>query len=89
MSVTAPERSLAQVVAALPEAEREAILAEMDPDTLAFDPHFWLRPTQLRPIVETGWTLAEMVAGRGAGKTRSMCEWARHKAGCAMLSCSS
>ena len=74
------ERSLAQVVADLSPEAREEILAEMDPDTLAFDPQFWLRPTQLRPINETGWTLAEMVAGRGAGKTRSMCEWARHKA---------
>lgn len=74
------ERSLAQIVADLPEAEAAALLADTDPDTLAYDPQFWLRPTQLRPINETGWHLAEMVAGRGAGKTRSMCEWVRHKA---------
>lgn len=79
-SAAITERSLAQVVADLSPEAREEILSEMDPDTLAFDPQFWLRPTQLRPINETDWTLAEMVAGRGAGKTRSMCEWARHKA---------
>jgi phage terminase large subunit-like protein len=80
MTALLTERSLAQVVADLSEPERAAVLADFDPATLAFDPQFWLRPTQLRPINETDWTLAEMVAGRGAGKTRSMCEWARHKA---------
>lgn len=80
MTATALERSLAQIVADLAEPEREAILAEMDPDLLAYDPQFWLRPTQLRPLNETDWNLAEMVAGRGAGKTRSMCEWGRQKA---------
>jgi len=74
------ERSLAQIVADMDEAQREEMLADLDPEVMAYDPTFWLRPTQLRPIVETGWTLAEMIAGRGAGKTRSMCEWARHKA---------
>jgi phage terminase large subunit-like protein len=74
------ERSLAQIVADLPEADREAMLAEMDEELLAYDPQFWLRPTQLRPINETDWNLAEMIAGRGAGKTRSMCEWSRKKA---------
>ena len=73
------ELSLAQQVALLPAAEREAVLAELDPETLEYDPHFWLRPSQLRPIVETGWTLATVVSGRGFGKTRSMCEWARSK----------
>ncbi len=74
------ERSLAQIVAALPLSKREAILADFDPDTLEYDPQFWLRPTQLRPINETDWSLATVVSGRGFGKTRSMCEWARSKA---------
>lgn len=74
------ERSLAQIVAELPEAEREAALADLDPETLSFDPQFWLRPSQLRPINETDWQLAAVVSGRGFGKTRSMCEWGRSKA---------
>lgn len=74
------EKSLAQAVAELPDAEREQVLAGLELDDLQYDPQFWLRPTQLRPINETDWQLAAMVAGRGAGKTRSMCEWSRKKA---------
>ena len=81
MSVLEVERSLAQIVADLPQAQRDEILAEFDPEVLAYDPQFWLRPTQLRPINEMDlWSLIAMVAGRGAGKTRSMCEWGRQKA---------
>jgi phage terminase large subunit-like protein len=74
------EKSLAQQVAELPEAEQSAILDGLDLDELQYDQQFWLRPTQLRPINEHDWQLAAMVAGRGAGKTRSMAEWARKKA---------
>lgn len=74
------EISLAQRVALLPEEERDAVLAEIDPEKLAYDPQFWLRPTQLRPINETNWQLCVFAAGRGAGKTRTMMEWVRHMA---------
>lgn len=78
--MTVAELSLAQQVALLPEDQREEILGEFDPELLAFDPQFWLRPSQLRPLNEPDiWQLIAMVAGRGAGKTRSMCEWARQK----------
>lgn len=79
MSTTA-EKSLAQIVAELPREQQEELLAEMESDLLAYDPQFWLRPAQLRPMVETGWSLATVISGRGFGKTRSMCEWARAKA---------
>lgn len=74
------EQSLAQTVALLPQSEQDAILAELDQEELAYDPQFWLRPAQLRPINEDDWSLAVVVSGRGFGKTRSMCEWARKKA---------
>ncbi len=80
VTALASEKSLAQAVAELPDAEREQVLAGLELDDLQYDPQFWLRPTQLRPINELGWQLAAMVAGRGAGKTRSMCEWTRQKA---------
>ncbi len=80
MSTTAAELSLAQVVAGLPLDQQAEILAEMESELLAYDPQFWLRPAQLRPMNEHGWSLATVISGRGFGKTRSMCEWAREKA---------
>ncbi len=79
-TVSDPEQSLAQLVAMLPLEEREKVLAELDAAELEFDPQFWLRPAQLRPINEDDWSLAVVVSGRGFGKTRSMCEWSRKKA---------
>lgn len=80
MNETDQEQSLAQVVAVLPDSERENVLADLDPEALQYDAQFWLRPSQLRPINETGWMLCALVAGRGYGKTRTMMEWARSKA---------
>lgn len=39
---------------------------------------FWARPKQLAPA--GGWSYWLLLAGRGFGKTRSVTEWARHKA---------
>lgn len=73
------ERSLAQVVAELPDDERESVLADIDADTLAWDWRFWGRPNQLLPQ-DDSWHLALLLAGRGYGKTRASCEWVREQA---------
>lgn len=62
------ELSLAQQVALLPSEEQEEVLQGVDPAQLKWDPKFWLRPTQLRPIVESDWQLCAFIAGRGSGK---------------------
>lgn len=72
-------KSLAQVVAELPEEERLAILAGMDPEALIWDWSFWGRPEQIPPK-DNSWNVGLFLAGRGAGKTRSAAEWVREKA---------
>jgi phage terminase large subunit-like protein len=72
-------KSLAQIVAELPEDEREAILSDFDMDTLQWDWSFWGRPEQIMPE-DDSWDIALFLAGRGAGKTRSAAEWIREKA---------
>jgi phage terminase large subunit-like protein len=72
-------KSLAQVVAELPDEERLAVLAGMDPDSLIWDWSFWGRPEQIPPA-NNSWNVGLFLAGRGAGKTRSAAEWIREKA---------
>ena len=72
-------KSLAQVVAELPDEERLAVLAGMDPDSLVWDWSFWGRPEQIPPA-DNSWNVGLFLAGRGAGKTRSAAEWVREKA---------
>jgi phage terminase large subunit-like protein len=72
-------KSLAQIVAELPDEERLAVLAGMDPDSLIWDWSFWGRPEQIPPDNDT-WNVGLFLAGRGAGKTRSAAEWVRNKA---------
>lgn len=79
MSFGAGEQSMAQRVALLSPSEREEALDGIDKEALLWDPKFWLRPSQLRPLVETGWNLGILQAGRGAGKTRVLSEWTRKK----------
>jgi phage terminase large subunit-like protein len=72
-------KSLAQIVASLPEDEREAVLEGMDEAKLLYDWSFWARPEQQEPD-EDWWTIWAIVAGRGVGKTRSGSEWVKDKA---------
>ena len=72
-------KSLAQIVAELPDEERLAVLAGMDPDSLIWDWSFWGRPEQIPPANDS-WNVGLFLAGRGAGKTRSAAEWVRTKA---------
>lgn len=59
-------KSLAQIVAELPEEERAAVLAELDPEALMYDWSFWGRPEQQAP--EGDWSVWLLLAGRGFGK---------------------
>ena len=72
-------KSLAQVIAELPEDERLAVLAGLDPDMLQWDWSFWGRPEQQRPEGDD-WNIWMYLAGRGAGKTRTAAEWVREEA---------
>ncbi len=66
-------------IALLPEAERMAVLAEVDMDQLVWDWKAWARPEQLPPPGDD-WAIWLYLAGRGAGKTRSAAEWVRDRA---------
>ena len=78
MATRTDDLSRAQRVALLDPAARAEAIKGIDPDTLAYDWSFWGRPSQL--IDSTTAYLILFLAGRGAGKTRSGCEWAREKA---------
>lgn len=71
-------RSLAADIAALPEAELEAMLRGFSASELAaleYDWRFWARPSQLPPDGE--WAFWLVLAGRGFGKTRTGAEYIR------------
>lgn len=72
-------KSLAQIVAMLPKDEQELILEGTDEDKLINDWNFWGRPGQIPPE-DDDWSVFAMVAGRGAGKTRSGAEWVQRTA---------
>jgi len=63
--------SQADIVADLPEDQREEILAGLDPDKLLFDRNFWLRPSQLA-AVDSSHQLTVCLAGRGWGKAQRL-----------------
>lgn len=70
--------SPAQLLASLPEAEREAELSKLSTETkaaLRYHWPFWARPNQLPP--EGDWLTWMILAGRGFGKTRTGAEWVR------------
>ena len=70
--------NLAGQLAALPEAERRRVLAGLSASelaTLEFEWSAWARPDQLPP--DSPWRVWLLLAGRGAGKTRSSAEWVR------------
>lgn len=73
--------SVAQQVALSSKEIQDEFFAAHPPEKLIHEPLYWLRPSQLLPMDRgDDWSLCAMVAGRGAGKTRVMCEWARKKA---------
>jgi phage terminase large subunit-like protein len=70
--------SRAQIVAALPDEEREALLASLsleDKAALRHNWKFWARPDQITP--EGDWNTWLVLAGRGFGKTRMGAETIR------------
>jgi len=72
------EVSAAQILAALPEDERAAALAQLPPSALAklrYNWEFWARPSQLEPPGD--WTTWLILSGRGFGKTRTGAETIR------------
>lgn len=71
--------SLAEKIAKLTPAERDVLLDGFDLEKLVFDPEFWLRSEQLDALHAEQWLIA-MLAGRGAGKTRTGSEWIREQA---------
>ncbi len=73
--------SPADVLAGLSPSEREELLAELSPETLAtlrYNWEFWARPNQLPP--EGDWTTWLVLSGRGFGKSRMGAEWVRKMA---------
>lgn len=70
--------TLAARLASLPEAERSAVIASLDPadlEALPFVWPLWARPDQLPP--PDPWRTWLLLGGRGSGKTRSSSEWIR------------
>lgn len=70
--------SPAQILAALPDDEREEALSKLTPAMMAalkYNWKFWARPNQLEP--EGEWTTWLILAGRGFGKTRTGAETIR------------
>jgi phage terminase large subunit-like protein len=81
VTIAPEEMSLAQQIALLDDEEREAALEGLDLDDLQYDWSFWRRPSQTFPSrEEVNWWIGLMMAGRGAGKTRTGTEWAHEKA---------
>ena len=70
--------NLATSLAAMPEIERRAVLEALSTEELAgleYAWPVWARPDQLPPTND--WRTWLLLAGRGAGKTRSASEWVR------------
>lgn len=76
MTLVRGHQSPAERLVRLPRTERRRIIKSMTDDeleALLYDWHFWARPEQLPPPGD--WTTWGIVAGRGAGKTRSGAEF--------------
>lgn len=72
--------SPAQLLASLPEAERQAQLDALPIETkaaLRWHWPFWARPNQLAP--EGDWRTWLILAGRGFGKTEAGAQWIRQR----------
>jgi phage terminase large subunit-like protein len=71
--------SVMQEISLLSSEDRATVLGDINPATMMHHWPFWARPEQMAPADDT-WSVFAYIAGRGAGKTRSGCEWARDKA---------
>ncbi|QWY83923.1 terminase large subunit [Microbacterium phage A3Wally] len=71
--------SIMEQLALLPEAEQEAALEGLDPESIQWDWSLWSRPQQVPPK-DDSWDVGLALAGRGFGKTRMASEWVREKA---------
>lgn len=71
--------SMAQKVALLSPAERLVALEGLDLEALQWEWPFWARPAQYISMEEKAARVL-FLGGRGSGKTRGGCEWAREKA---------
>jgi len=74
--------SVAERLAVLPDEERDLLLdglVEGGDDEWEYSAEFWLRPSQLEALTDKSWLVA-MLAGRGAGKTRTGAHWTIEKA---------
>lgn len=72
--------SLVEVLAQLPEKDRERLLDELGPDgqtELMFSWECWRRPKQATP--QGAWRVWLIMAGRGFGKTRTGAEFVREQ----------
>lgn len=68
------------MLASLPEAERQAILAgltDSQVEELLWDWRFWARPAQIAP--DGQWSNWMALAGRGFGKTEMGAQWVRER----------
>lgn len=76
-----PEEDLAMadLIAKMPQAEQESIMADLDPEMMLYDFEFWGRPSQLYALGSETW-LTVCLAGRGYGKTRVLSQWVHKKA---------
>jgi phage terminase large subunit-like protein len=68
-----------ELIAELPDDEREAALRDLDPEQLKWDWSVWGRPEQTPPR-DNSWDIGLALAGRGFGKTRMAAEWIRERA---------
>jgi phage terminase large subunit-like protein len=79
--VSTTDLSLEQLVSLLPEAEQDAVLADIDLNQLPWDWGWTARPSQRLPVEPVGqgqdWEIALLNAGRGFGKTRAGSEFIR------------
>jgi phage terminase large subunit-like protein len=79
MSLRPNPQSKAELLAALPEDQRQEILSELSRDemlAMQYDWQFWARPEQLPPAGDD-WNTWLVLAGRGFGKTRTGAETVR------------
>jgi phage terminase large subunit-like protein len=71
-------KSMMEILASLPQEERDAVLADLNMEDVKWNWQMWGRPEQIAP--EGDWNIWVYLAGRGAGKTRSAAEWVRETA---------
>lgn len=80
-----PDDSLVNRLARLDPADRDQILDGLDPAVVATLLHDWrllARPDQLPPSTDPAlpWLIWLVIGGRGAGKSRTVAEWAHDRA---------